>query len=242
MNRSIISSGFIALLLSVFACSNPQEKKSDFIETNIRNAVAQEKLQVEAIENSGKILNPRTVESGKVKYVNREDWTSGFFPGSMWYMYELTGDSIWRTYARKYTEAIDSVKYLTWHHDVGFMVECSFGNGLRLGEQAYKDVVIEAAKSLSTRFRPVAGIIQSWNVNHGWMSTRGWECPVIIDNMMNLELLFNATRLTGDSSYYKIAVQHADNTLKNHYRPDNSCYHVIDYSLTDGSVRNKHTA
>ncbi|MBL7971612.1 MAG: glycoside hydrolase family 88 protein [Prolixibacteraceae bacterium] len=242
MNRSIISSGFIALLLSVFACSNPQEKKSDFIETNIRNAVAQEKLQVEAIENSGKILNPRTVESGNVKYVNREDWTSGFFPGSMWYMYELTGDSIWRTYARKYTEAIDSVKYLTWHHDVGFMVECSFGNGLRLGEQAYKDVVIEAAKSLSTRFRPVAGIIQSWNVNHGWMSTRGWECPVIIDNMMNLELLFNATRLTGDSSYYKIAVQHADNTLKNHYRPDNSCYHVIDYSLTDGSVRNKHTA
>jgi len=122
------------------------------------------------------------------------------------------------------------------------MIQCSFGNGYRLGEEQYKEVIIQAAKSLSTRFRPVAGIFQSWNVDKGWQSERGWECPVIIDNMMNLELLFNATRLTGDSSFYQMAVSHADQTIKNHYRPDFSCYHVVDYSMTDGTVRNRHTA
>jgi len=160
----------------------------------------------------------------------------------MWYMYELSGDSLWKMYARKYTEAIDSVKYLTWHHDVGFMIQCSFGNGFRLGEKAYKDVIVQAAQSLSTRFRPAAGIFQSWNVDQNWQSQRGWECPVIIDNMMNLELMFNATKLSGDSTFYKMAVSHADQTMKNHYRPDYSSYHVVDYSLKDGAVRSRQTA
>jgi hypothetical protein len=231
-----------AFLFFLISCSPTGNPKPGFVEENIQFAAAQEKLQVDAIEQSGKVLNPRTVVNGKVKYIPMEDWTSGFYPSTMWYMFELTGDSIWKTYARKYTEAIDSVKYLTWHHDVGFMIQCSFGNGFRLGEQAYKEVILEAAKSLSTRFRPMAGVFQSWNVDKGWQSERGWECPVIIDNMMNLELLFNATRLSGDSTFYKMAVSHADQTIKDHYRPDYSCYHVVDYSLTDGSVRNKHTA
>jgi hypothetical protein len=230
------------MLLSQLSCLTKTGVKQGFVEENISFATAQEKLQVAQIEKSGKILNPRTVKDGSVKYIVPDDWTSGFYPGTMWYLFELTGDSTWRTYARKYTEAIDTVKYMTWHHDVGFMAQCSFGNGLRLGEEKYKEVILQSAKSLSTRFRPVAGIIQSWNVDKGWQSTRGWECPVIIDNMMNLELLFNATKLSGDSSFYKIAVSHADKTMQNHYRPDFSCYHVVDYSLTDGSIRNKHTA
>jgi len=230
------------LYAAVSACTQTVQPKSGFLEENVRFAVAQEKLQVEAIEKTGKVLNPRTVANGKVKYIRMEDWTSGFYPGTMWYLYELTGDTTWKTIAKKQTEAIDSVKFLTWHHDVGFMIQCSFGNGLRLGEERYREVVIQAAKSLSTRFRPVAGIFQSWNVDKGWQSERGWECPVIIDNMMNLELLFNATRLSGDSSYYKLAVSHADQTIKHHYRPDFSCYHVVDYSLTDGTIRNRHTA
>jgi hypothetical protein len=231
-----------SLLLSVISCSTPTNKTDRFIEENVQFAISQEKLQVEAIEKSGKILNPRTVANGKVKYIPMDDWTSGFYPGTMWYMYELTGDSVWKSFAKKYTEAIDSVKYLSWHHDVGFMIQSSFGNGLRQGEAEYKAVILEAARSLSTRFRPVAGITQSWNIDKGWQSSRGWECPVIIDNMMNLELLFNATRLSGDSSFYKIAVSHADQTMKNHYRTDYSCYHVVDYSLKDGSVRSRQTA
>ena len=102
--------------------------------------------------------------------------------------------------------------------------------------------MVQTANSLSTRFRPNAGVIQSWNVDRGWQSERGWECPVIIDNMMNLELLFEATRMSGDSSFYQIAIDHADRTLAEHFRPDGSCYHVVDYSIADGKVRNKHTA
>ena len=196
------------------------------------------------IEASGKCLNPVTLKTdSSVYYCGYADWRSGFFPGSVWYLYELTGDSTLLPLAAKYTDAIEEAKNLTWHHDIGFIVNCSFGNGLRLaGTPSYKDVMVQAAKSLSTRFRPAAGIIQSWDVERGWQSERGWECPVIIDNMMNLELMFEATRLSGDSSFYKIAVSHADRTMEEHFRPDGSCYHVIDYSIKDGKVRHRQTA
>ncbi|MGL5786924.1 MAG: glycoside hydrolase family 88 protein [Bacteroidales bacterium] len=235
--------GLSASVILLSSCST-SAKQVDFIQDNIDNAVAQNNLQVEIIENSGKILNPRTIEKdGSTQYVPIEDWTSGFFPGSMWYMYELTDDNKWEGLAKKYTEDLDSVKNLKWHHDVGFMVYCSFGNGYRLtGSPEYKEVIIEAAKSLSTRFRPGAKVIQSWDADRGWQGKRGWKCPVIIDNMMNLELLFEATKLSGDSTFWNIAVDHANTTMAHHYRPDNSCYHVIDYDPETGEVRHKQTA
>lgn len=235
---------YMAGFLTLMACQQKQALESTgFVEDNVAFAAKQYGLQTDIIEASGQILNPKSIIDGKMKYIRPQEWTSGFFPGSMWYLYELTGDENWKTLGIKYTEALDTVKYLTNHHDVGFMIGCSYGNGLRLtGNEAYRDVIVQAARSLSTRFRPVAGIIQSWNVTGGWQAQRGWECPVIIDNMMNLELLFDATKFSGDSSFYRIAVTHADNTIKNHFRPDYSTWHVIDYSLTDGSVRNKHTA
>ncbi len=217
--------------------SDPTQKDIEIITDHLRR-------QTDLIEKSGKILNPRTVDScGQILYVPIEDWTSGFFPGTLWYAYALTGDEGWIPCARKYTEALDSVKCLTWHHDVGFMIGCSYLTGYRLkSNPAYIDVIVKTAESLSTRFRPGAGIIQSWNVDRGWQAERGWECPVIIDNMMNLELLFEATRFSGDSTFHKIAVSHADVTMKHHFRPDYSCYHVIDYDPLTGAVRNKHTA
>lgn len=221
-----------------------QGAAAQLVKENIAFAEKQLGQAINVIEESGTCLNPVTLKKdGSVFYCGYADWRSGFFPGSIWYLYELSGDQTYLPLARKYTQAIEKAKHLTWHHDIGFIINCSFGNGLRLtGERAYVDVLVEAAKSLSTRFRPQAGVIQSWEVKKGWMSQRGWECPVIIDNMMNLELLFEATKLTADSSYYKIAVAHADRTLAEHFRPDGSAYHVIDYSLTDGSVRNRHTA
>lgn len=231
--------GYFKIVIKLLCSSNCL-----WVEQAVENARCQIGLEIDTIEASGKVLNPVTLnENEQVYYCGFSDWRSGFFPGSVWYLYELTDDNTLLSVAQKYTEALDEAKKLTWHHDIGFIVNCSYGNGLRLsGKAEYKDVMIEAANSLCTRFREKPGTIQSWNVSgNSWQAQRGWECPVIIDNMMNLELLFEATKLSGDSTYYKIAVAHADRTLKEQFRPDGSCYHVIDYSLSDGSVRHRHT-
>ena len=234
----------LACMALLSACVGTKPAKTNFLDENIAFVHAQIGNEIKTIEASGKILNPVTIKpDSSVFYCNFSDWRSGFFPGSVWYLYELTGDTALLPLAKKYTMAIEEAKNLTWHHDVGFIVECSFGHGLRLtGDSVYKGVGIQAGRSLSTRFREVPGIIQSWNVDRGWQSERGWQCPVIVDNLMNLELLFNATRLTGDSTFYKIAVSHADRTMAEQFRPDGSCYHVIDYDMKTGAVRNRHTA
>ena len=213
------------------------------ITKDINLAVQQIGRQVDIIEQSSTFLNPRTVNDNKIQYIPSDDWTSGFFPGTMWQMYDLTKAEKWKKYAVKYTLRLDSIKYMTCHHDIGFIIGCSYGNAYRITkEPAYKAVIIQAAKSLSTRFRPAAGVIQSWDENRGWQSTRGWMCPVIIDNMMNLELLFKASDLSGDLSFKKIAISHADQTMTNHFRKDYSCYHVVDYDKVKGGVRSKCTA
>lgn len=237
----------LLLLLSVFSLIQlgyAGNKEQQFIKTNTKNAEKQIGKELSVIKKNGKFINPVTLKKdGSVYYCDYADWRSGFFPGSVWYLYELTGKSVYSQLADKYTRSIEEAKNLKWHHDIGFIINCSYGNALQLTKNtSYKQVIVEAAKSLSTRFRKAPGVIQSWNVNKGWQSQRGWECPVIIDNMMNLELLFNATELSGDSTFYKIAVSHADRTLKEHFRTNGSCYHVIDYDLTTGGVRHRQTA
>lgn len=237
--------GGIAILTAITAGCTSSPRQQTWNEQAVENARMQIGIEIDTIETSGKVMNPVTLKpEGGVYYCNYADWRSGFFPGSVWYLYELTGDSTLLASAHRYTEALDEAKKLTWHHDIGFIINCSYGNGLRLsGKESYKEVMIEAAKSLCTRFRPKPGIIQSWDVKgNSWQSKRGWECPVIIDNMMNLELLFEASKLSGDSTYYNTAIAHADRTLEEQFREDGSCYHVIDYSLADGSVRHRHTA
>lgn len=235
--KTTIAAGLAAATLT--ACNRP----TDIISENIGNAKAQIGALMEASEAGDTVRIPSTYMDGEIVYVPTDDWVSGFFAGTLWYMYELTGDEMWAAHARKHTEILDSIQYLTWHHDVGFMIYDSYGNGLRLKNiPGYKDVCVTTAKSLSTRFRPGAGIIQSWNVDRGWQSERGWKCPVIIDNMMNLELLFKATEFSGDSTYAKIAISHADKTMENHFRPDYSCYHVVDYDPETGEVLHRCTA
>lgn len=217
---------------------------SDFINENVAHAANQYRGHLDTIDSIGHFVNPRTtLPDGSIWYVPVDDWCSGFFPGSLWYLGELTGDQDWSRRAADYTETLDSAQYLTWHHDVGFIIGSSYLNGYRLGKKGqYAPVVVNAAKSLATRFRPGAGVIQSWNVDKGWQSERGWACPVIIDNMMNLEIMFEATRLTGDSTFYDIAVSHANTTMAHHFRPDFSCYHVVDYDPATGDVRHRQTA
>ncbi len=177
---------------------------------------------------------PRSVNpDGSLKLVDVHDWCSGFFAGSLWHLYDYTRSSYWLRLARKWTEPLEAVKTKTDTHDLGFMIGDSFGRGFTLtADSLYRDVVVEASRSLSTRYNPTVGCIRSWDFNRD-----RWSYPVIIDNMLNLEMLFEATRVTGDSAYYQIAVNHAINTLKNHFRDDYSCYHVVDYDEGTGEVR-----
>lgn len=185
-----------------------------------------------------KLLSPRNIQDdGSLRLVAPKDWCSGFFPGELWYMYEYTGDTFWKEKAREYTAPLAALKEYKGTHDLGFMLYCSFGNGYRLDPSpAYKEVLLEGARSLASRFHPATGSIRSWDHNKD-----KWQYPVIIDNMMNLEYLFEATRLSGDSSFYRMAVSHADATMKNHFREDFSSYHVVDYDTISGKVLRKQT-
>jgi len=191
----------------------------------------------EAQAGHANLVSPRTEKDGKLLLVASKDWTSGFFPGLLWYLYGFNHQSKWATAARQYTARIEKEKWNATTHDMGFKVYCSFGNGYRLTKDpTYKAVIITAAKTLSSRFNPTVGAIRSWDHNK-----QKWAYPVIIDNMLNLELLFEATKLTGDTSFYHIADQHAKTTMKNHFRKDYSSFHVVDYDSTTGRVIKKTT-
>lgn len=183
-------------------------------------------------------VTPRTLhKDGSLALVHPHDWCSGFFPGSLWQVYAYTHDDYWRQQAISFTWPIEEAKWHKGTHDLGFMMYDSFGKAYELtGERSYKDVVLQSAKTLITRYSPKVKSIRSWDHNRD-----KWQYPVIIDNMMNLEMLFRATQLTGDSIYWKVAVNHANTTLKNHFRPDYSSYHVVDYDSQTGDVRMKCT-
>jgi rhamnogalacturonyl hydrolase YesR len=228
---------YVGLLLSL-CCSSPNSSNFNITETVNRVTKNYEILIQQCESNLGqKQYLPRTVKSdGSIGFINAHDWTSGFFPGSLWYIYRLTNDEKWVHHAMDYTLRMDSVKFYTGNHDIGFMIGSSFGNArIVKPDAAFDSVIVQAAKSLVTRFRPVAGVIQSWN------KSQKWDCPVIIDNMMNLELLFLASKISGDSSYAQVAIEHADQTNKNHFRPDGSSYHVLNYDVESGLVTAKNT-
>jgi len=212
------------------------------IKRAFKHAAAQTKVMLQEIPKAAnaaapELVSPRTLENGALKLVASKDWTSGFFPGVLWYLDEYYHQEEWKAAAQKFTAYIEQEKNNGGTHDMGFKVYCSVGNGYRLTHDPhYKAVIIESAKTLATRFNPKTGVILSWD-----HSRNKWVNPVIIDNMMNLELLFEATRLTGDSIYYQIAVSHANTTMKNHFREDFSSYHVVDYDPQTGAVLKKTT-
>ena len=182
---------------------------------------------------------PRSVASdGKFIPSNIRWWCSGFYPGSLWYIYEYTGDKTFRELAEKNTFKLYPLKQKGTDHDLGFQMNCSFGNAYRItGEQKYLEPIHTSARVLAGRFSPVTGVIRSWDfVRKG----RDWKYPVIIDNMMNLDLLFNVAKATGDNKYKDIAVKHAMTTMNNHFRPDYTCWHVVSYN-NDGTVERKQT-
>lgn len=177
---------------------------------------------------------PSAERLGKRRLCGIYDWTSGFFPGSLWYAYELSGNDSMRHYAEEYTELLNPVRYYTGTHDLGFMIGCSYGNALRLApNDTIPAVITETADNLCSRFDPAIGAIRSWDFGP-------WNFPVIIDNMMNLDLLFLASELSGDPKYRETALKHADKTMANHFREDCTSWHVVSYN-PDGTVECKQT-
>jgi unsaturated chondroitin disaccharide hydrolase len=222
--------------LLVFASCGKQKPADKFIDDALSFSVKQYTLMADVMKDKADLL-PRTIDTaGNLVTAKSNWWTSGFFPGTLWYLYEYSKDAKIKKYAELMTARVEKEKFNKGTHDLGFMLYCSFGNGLRLtGQESYNEVLLTGAKSLSTRFRPNIGCIQSWN------SRRGWKCPVIIDNMMNLEFLMWAFKKSGDSSFYKICVTHSDTTIKNHFRSDYSSYHVVSYDTITGKVEAKQT-
>jgi hypothetical protein len=185
------------------------------------------------------LVSPRTAENGTLKLVPASDWTSGFFPGNLWMIYELSGNEKWKEIALQFTLPLEAEKWNGKTHDMGFKMFCSFGKALKYDDNPeYREILIQSAKTLSTRFNPVVGCLRSWDSNP---KTSQWKFPVIIDNMMNLELLLWAAKETGNENFKKIAIKHAQTTIKNHFRDDFSSYHVVDYNPETGEPVQKGT-
>ena len=182
-------------------------------------------------------MMPRNIAAGDSVWHCRkatpDEWCSGFWPGVLWYDYEMTGDEKIREKAEKYTE---SLEYLSqrpiFDHDLGFLIFCSYGNGYRLTQNPkYKQVILASADSLATLYNPEVGTLLSWPRNVEMLGGHN----TIMDNMINLEMLFWAARNGGSQRLYDIAVKHAETTMKHQFRPDGTCYHVAVYDPKNGN-------
>lgn len=182
---------------------------------------------------------PRSFTADSLVTSNCEWWCSGFFPGTLWYIYEYTGNEDVLALARKQTAKLYGLYNKKTDHDIGFQINSSFGNGYRLtGDTTYLPEIAAGAAKLAKRFYPNAGVLRSWDFN---IRGNKWSCPVIIDNMMNLELMMNAHELFGADSLKTIALTHANTTMVNHFREDYSTYHLVDYDKETGEIRRKQT-
>jgi len=233
MKKNLNTLTVVFIFSGIVSCS-AQKDLSNTINQNFNDADAQYKVMMKQL-SPGRF--PKTFENDTLRTSGSDWWCSGFYPGSLLYIYEQTKDSVLYKEALRMLGLLAKEQYNTGTHDLGFMMYCSFGNALRLNlaNEEYKKILINSAKSLVTRFNPTVGCIKSWD-------SKPSDFLVIIDNMMNLELLFWATHETGDSSFYKIAVTHANTTMKNHFRDDYSSYHVVNYNPSTGEVQQKRTA
>ncbi len=228
---------FILAILSgmLLSCSRGDEtrKLRHFTDDQLKFAVEQYRGLEDALPDS---LMPRTIDKeGNLITSDIDWWCSGFYPGTLWYLYEYSGEEVLRNDATQRTMLLEPEKNNTGTHDLGFILYCSFGNAFRItDEPEYKDILVTGARSLATRFNPVVGCIKSWD-------NPKWEFPVIIDNMMNLEFLYWAAGATGDPGFYNICVSHSNKTMANHFRPDYSSWHLVNYDSITGRVIGKQT-
>jgi len=237
-NKIPILASIVILSLAI-GCGNEKSQKSNSqtfdIDKQLSYCAQQATKTLALIPKDGKSL-PRNIapDSQEWRFINYKDWTSGFWPGTLWYLYENTNDQKWKEQADTYSRYLTPLSVTpALDHDLGFQVFNSFGNGYRLtGNPEYKEIILKTADTLATLFNPKVGTILSWP-----REVPNMEWPqhnTIMDNMINLELLFWASKNGGNKSLYDIAVSHADVTLKNHFRPDYTSYHVVVYDRETG--------
>lgn len=231
---------FFITSLFCLACQK-QESMQELTARVFERAAAQmelmdNNLDSAAVSNPGVAIYPRSInKEGALWTSNYKWWCSGFYPGSMWYVYEYTGDEKIKELALKYQAGLEPLRFRKDDHDIGFQLMCSYGNCLRLTEdQTCVPVLIDGANSLASRFDPEVGCTRSWSFGK-------WSFPVIVDNMMNMELLLKAAELGGSDSLKNVALAHARTTMKNHFRDDKSCFHLVDYNPETGEVAGKQT-
>ena len=225
MVKKILTTAFaLGAALSICSAVAP-----DWVDNAFETAEKQSVDMYAKVRETGRL--PRSIAKGMQ---GPEDWTAGFFPGVCWQLYAYTGKPEWKERAAAACRLLDGQQFNAADHDIGFKMQCSLGLGYALtGDGAYVQPLYRSAKTLSSRYSPAVGLIQSWEPD----SARDWRYPVIIDNMMNLELMMEAYKLCGDTTLRDIAVSHADRTMRCHYRADMSCPHVVDYDPATGAVR-----
>ena len=225
----------IVLIASGSLFGQKKQKMSELIDQQFNFAAEQYGVLARNVPPD---VMPKTFDyvTNKVETSDTEWWCSGFYPGSLLYIYEYTKNPDIKTEAEKRLAILEKEKHYTGNHDLGFMMYCSFGNAYRLFHKPEDKATIDtSAMSLATRYRPSIKAIQSWD------SYKTLKCPVIIDNMMNLEMLCWVSDNGGDKKFKEIAITHANTTLKTHFRADNSSYHLVDYDLQTGKIIKKMT-
>jgi unsaturated chondroitin disaccharide hydrolase len=222
------------ILVSVFIYFASCEPSGNDVNLKLDYCVLQAKKTVRQMPDYQHL--PNNIDNGRAewRFTHPGSWTCGFWPGILWYLYEYTKDDYWRVEAEKFTHAIiPCAMGAARSHDVGFMAYCSIGNGYRLtGNPEYKQALLQAADSLTVLFNPYVGTFLSWP---NMVKRMDWPHNTIIDNMMNMELLFWAAKNGGDKRLYEIACKHAETTMNHHFRADYSTYHVIVYDDRTGA-------
>ena len=231
----VLSTIFIGCFPSKKATNTSSEVSLNWVDQNLQSSAQQYKVLMKQVHEG---MMPETFVDGKLKTCEPSNWIAGFYPGNLIFLFEATGDSSFYKEALHKITLMEREQYNKGTHDLGFMMYCSYGNLNKISpEEKYKEILLNSARSLSTRFNPKVGCIRSWG-----NSNNTTEFKVIIDNMMNLELLMWAAKETGDTNFSHIAITHANTTMENHFRPDNSSYHVVIYNPKTGEVIKKVTA
>lgn len=234
-NNIILFLSMLCFTLTTVATEPRSENKTYEIVKQALNKSVEHSIRMYSSIKHDSALFPRSANSAGLITSKSSWWCSGFFPGTLWYLYEYTHNEKLLNAAKDMTARLSGEIYNNKDHDIGFKINSSFGNGYRLiNSECYREKIIQAAETLKTRFNKTVGCTRSWN-------RTDWGFCVIIDNMMNMELFTTASRLSGDYSYLNMAKSHADVTMQNHFRKDFSCYHVVGYDSITGKAQQKVT-